>query len=126
MVDLDRIDWQGRTHFFALGATTMRRILVEHARRRESQKRGGGMERVSLDEGLALSKEKSVDVLAVEEALQEFEKTDPRAAKIIELRFFGGLTEVEVAENLGISRRTVQNEWRLAKAWLRKFFAERG
>ena len=104
----------------------MRRILVEHARMRGSLKRGGGMERISLDEGFALSKEKSVDVLAVEEALQLFEKTDPRAAKIIELRFFGGLTEVEVAQNMGVSRRTVQNEWRLAKAWLRKFFSERG
>jgi RNA polymerase sigma-70 factor (ECF subfamily) len=126
MVDLDRIEWRGRTHFYALGATTMRRILVEHARKRDRLKRGRDPERVSLEEGLALSKEKSVDVLAVEEALQELETSDPRAAKVIEMKFFGGMTEVDIAQNLGVSRRTVQNEWRLGKAWLRNFLSDRG
>jgi RNA polymerase sigma-70 factor (ECF subfamily) len=126
MVDLTKIEWQGRTHFYAIGATTMRRILVEQARKRDRKKRGGDPERVSLEDGLALSKEKSVDVLAVEEALQELESNDPRAAKVIEMKFFGGMTEVEIAEKLDVSRRTVQNEWRLAKAWLRKFLSDYG
>ena len=82
---------------------------------------GGDPVRVSLEEGHALSTEKSVDVLAVEEALLELESCDPRAAKVVEMKFYGGMTEVEIAERLGLSRRTVQNEWRMAKAWLRNY-----
>jgi len=119
MVDLDRIEWQGRTHFFAMGALTMRRILVDHARKRASLKRGGDLQRIPLEDRHVFSRERSVDVLAMEEALQGLENEDPRAAEIVSLRFFGGLTEVEVAKKMGLSRRAVQGEWRMAKAWLR-------
>ena len=103
----------------------MRRILVDHARAKLSEKRGGERRRISLEEGMALSRENSADVLAVEDALLELERRDPRAAEVTERKFFGGMTEVEIAESLGVSRRTVQNDWRVAKAWLRKYLSSR-
>lgn len=124
LVNVKEVEWKDRNHFFAIAAKTMRQILVRHAIRRKSLKRGGGFERVSLDEGLALSREKTVDILVMEEGLKELERRDPRSARIVEMRFYGGLKEVEVAEAIGLSRRTVQLEWRHAKAWLRDYLSE--
>jgi len=124
LVNVKDVEWKDRNHFFAIAARTMRQILVRHAVRRKSLKRGGGFERVSLDEGLALSREKTVDILVMEEGLRQLERRDSRSAQIVELRFYGGLTEVDVAEAMGLSRRTVQLEWRHAKAWLRNYLTE--
>jgi len=124
LVNVKDVEWKDRNHFFAIAARTMRQILVHHAIRKKSLKRGGGCERVSLDEGLALSREKTVDILVMEEGLRELERRDSRSAQIVELRFYGGLREVDVAEAMGLSRRTVQQEWRHAKAWLRNYLSE--
>ncbi len=110
----------GRGHFLALAATMMRRILVDHARARNRIKRGGDRVRVVFDEETTLSSSKDGDVLALEEALQELQILDPRQAKIVEMRFFGGMTVPEVAEVLGLSTRTIEGEWKMCRAWLRK------
>ncbi|MCB9524535.1 MAG: sigma-70 family RNA polymerase sigma factor [Myxococcales bacterium] len=110
----------GRSHFFALSAQMMRRVLVDHARGRGRHKRGGDQIRVELDEKLKLSVERDHDVLALDEALQRLAELDPRQAQIVELRFFGGLTVAEVAEVLQVSKRTVEAEWTMIKAWLRR------
>lgn len=123
LVNVKEVDWKDRNHFFAIAAKTMRQILVRHAIRKKSLKRGGELERVSLDEGLALSREKTVDILMMEEGLKTLERRDPRSAQVVELRFYGGLKEVDVAEAMGLSRRTVQLEWRHAKAWLRNYLS---
>jgi RNA polymerase sigma factor (TIGR02999 family) len=120
MVDQTRVEWHGKTHFFAVGAQAMRRILVDHARRRHRVKRGGGRLRITLDESLAISTEKSEDLLALDEALSKLAEVDPRQATIVELRFFGGLSVAEVAEVLGVSKRTVEGEWTMVRAWLRR------
>jgi RNA polymerase sigma factor (TIGR02999 family) len=96
----------------------MRRILVDHARSRQRDKRGGGRARVVLDEEVALSPQKDEDVLALDEALQRLAKLDPRQAKVVELRFFGGMNVEEVAQALGVSKRTVEGDWTFARAWL--------
>ncbi len=113
-----QIDWRDRGHFFAVAARLMRRILVEHARRRAAGKHGGGFERVALDEPLDLSPERSRDLIAVDEALHELAEAEPELGRIVELRFFGGLTHDEMAELTGLSKTTVRRRWRLAKAWL--------
>ena len=120
LVDQTRVDWKGRTHFFAIGAEVMRRVLVDHARRKGRAKRGGGLQQVSLDALPTISAHSEADVLAVHEAIEELAKRDPRQAKIVELRFFGGLTVKEVAEVLGVSQRTVEAEWTMIRAWLRR------
>ncbi|MBX9790965.1 MAG: sigma-70 family RNA polymerase sigma factor [Pirellulales bacterium] len=120
LVDQTRADWQGRTHFFALGAQAMRRILVDHARRKQREKRGGGMHRIALNEELSVSPRRDEDLVELDEALNKLAKIDPRQARIVELRFFGGLTVAEVAEALGVSKRTVENEWTMVRAWLRR------
>jgi RNA polymerase sigma factor (TIGR02999 family) len=119
LVDQTQVDWKGRTHFFALGAQAMRRVLVDHARRKGRLKRGGGLQRADVDVSL-ISARSAADVLAVHEAIQDLEKLDPRQARIVELRFFGGLGVAEVAELLGLSRRTVEAEWTMIRAWLRR------
>jgi RNA polymerase sigma-70 factor (ECF subfamily) len=118
LVDQTRVDWQGRSHFFAVAAQAMRRILVDHARSRQRDKRGGGRARVVLDEAVALSPQKDEDVLALDEALERLAMLDPRQAKVVELRFFGGLSVDEVAEALSVSKRTVEGDWTFARAWL--------
>jgi RNA polymerase sigma-70 factor (ECF subfamily) len=118
LVDQTRVDWQGRSHFFAVAAQAMRRILVDHARSRQREKRGGGRARVMLDDDVALSPQKDEDVLALDEALQRLAKMDPRQAKVVELRFFGGMSVEEVAQALGVSKRTVEGDWTFARAWL--------
>jgi RNA polymerase sigma factor (TIGR02999 family) len=113
--------WESREHFFAICATLMRRILVDHARGRRRDKRGGGAERVTL-EGIAMAaagKDGEVDVLALDEALERLAKFDPQQARIVELKFFSGFGVDEIAEILKISDSTVKRDWRAAKAWLR-------
>ena len=123
LVQQQNVDWRGRTHFFALSAQAMRRILVDHARSRSRSKRGGDQIKVSLDEGKALSAENEADVLALDQALRALAELDPRQAQIVEMRFFGGLRCEDVAHSLGVSKRTVEGEWTMAKAWLRRELA---
>jgi RNA polymerase sigma-70 factor (ECF subfamily) len=120
LADQHRVDWQGRTHVLAIGAKAMRRILVDHAKCKRRGKRGGGRKRIQLDETTALSVDRDEDLLAVDEALEKLAEIDQRQATIVELRFFGGMTVEEVAETLGLSKRTVESEWTLVRAWLRR------
>ncbi len=120
MVGQKQVDWQGKTHFFAIGAKMMRRILVDHARRKLSQKRGGGIRRIELEDDLCVSNRNNEDILAIEEALEKLKELDPRQEQIVELRFYGGLTVAEVAEALGVSKRTVESDWTMLRAWLRR------
>jgi len=118
LVDGKRVHWKNRAHFFAVAAQTMRRILVDLARARQNLKRGGGAQQVSLDEGLVASPERSIDMLSLDEALVRLAALNPRQSQVVELRYFGGLTDEEVAEVIKISPRTVRSDWRLAKVWL--------
>jgi RNA polymerase sigma factor (TIGR02999 family) len=120
LVDQTRVEWKGRTHFFAVAAIAMRRVLVDRARERGAGKRGAWAERITLDEGAAQAEAIDVDVLALHEALERLAALNKRHAKIVELRFFGGLTVEEVAEVMGLSRATIENEWRFARTWLRR------
>jgi RNA polymerase sigma-70 factor, ECF subfamily len=116
LVDQRRVEWRNRTQFFAVAAQMMRRMLVDHARRGQTAKRGGHL--VTLDETLVDPSANAVDVIRVDEALDALAKVDPRQARIVELRFFAGLTLDETAEALGISPITVSREWAVARAWL--------
>jgi len=118
LVDQERVEWRNRAHFFAISARMMRRILVDHARQRRAAKRGGNMPRLSLDQSLGLLERKDLDVVALDEALGNLSKLDPQQARVIELRFFGGLTIEETSEALHISPATVTRDWVTAKAWL--------
>jgi RNA polymerase sigma-70 factor, ECF subfamily len=118
LVDQKRMRWQNRAHFFAIAAQMMRRVLVDHARKRRYAKRGGDQLRVSLAEAEGLSQERAADVVALDEALESLAEIDPQQARVVELRFFGGLTIEETAEVLGLSRDMVNREWATAKAWL--------
>jgi RNA polymerase sigma factor (TIGR02999 family) len=120
LVDLSRVRWQDRTHFFAMSSRLMRRVLVDHARSRRYLKRGGGTVRVTLNPELALATGRGTDLVALDDALTELAKKDPRKSRVVELRFFGGLSVAETAETLGISEETVMRDWRMAKAWLHK------
>lgn len=124
LIDQRKVEWRGKTHFLAIGAQAMRRILVDHARYKHRAKRGGGRVRVQLNEQIALSPEREEDLLALDEALTRLTQVDPRQATIVELRFFGGLNVSEVAEVLGVSKRTVESEWTAVRAWLRRELAE--
>ena len=117
LVDYKRMQWQDRAHFFAVCAQLMRRILVEHARRR-NQRRGGRIRHVSLEHAPGVGSAASKDVLALDEALSELARMDPRKAQVVELRYFGGLSVPETAEALSISVPTVMRDWSSAKAWL--------
>ena len=118
LVEQRSTDWESRGHFFAIAAQMMRRILVDHARNRMRLKRGGGQIPVSLDEGLVFSSECSSQLVELDAALSRLAEIDPRQAKVVELRFFGGLTVEEAAQVLGISPKTVKRDWSVAKAWL--------
>ena len=120
LIDQKKTTWKSKSHFFAIGAKAMRRILVDHARAAKREKRGGAAQRVELHDDIALSPGRDEDVLAVHDALEKLAKLDPRQAKIVELRFFGGLTVDEVAEVLEVSKRTVESDWTMVRAWLRK------
>ena len=116
--DLKLIDWQSRAHFFALCARQMRRILTDQARARRSDKRGGGAQSVSLDAVPVVAPEASADLASVDDALSRLAKVDERKSRVVEMRFFGGLSVEETAEVLRVSPETVARDWRLAKAWL--------
>ena len=118
LTDARRVRWQDRAHFLGLSARLMRRVLVDHARHRGYQKRGGGAQRVTLHEALVMSADPAVDVVALDRALDALAKVDVRKSRIIELRFFGGLSVEETAEVLQVSTDTVKRDWRLAKLWL--------
>jgi RNA polymerase sigma-70 factor, ECF subfamily len=120
LVDLSRVRWQDRTHFFAMSARLMRRVLVDHARSRLYQKRGGGAVRVTLTPDLSLTTSRGTDLVALDDALTALAARDARKSRVVELRFFGGLSVAETAETLGVSEETVIRDWRLAKAWLHK------
>ena len=111
-------DWESRAHFFGVAAHRMRQILVEHARRHKAQKRGGGLENVELNEMLSFSAERGSDLVALDDALNELAAVDPRRSRIIELKYFGGLTTEEISEVVGVSTATVGRELRVAQAWL--------
>jgi RNA polymerase sigma-70 factor, ECF subfamily len=117
LVDIHKVQWQNRAHFFAMSARLMRRILVDSARSRKYQKRGAGAQKVSLDERLMVE-EPGRDIVALDDALNELAKVDDRKSKVVEMRFFGGLSVEETAEALGVSVDTVMRDWKLAKAWL--------
>jgi RNA polymerase sigma factor (TIGR02999 family) len=118
LVDAKGVEWQNRAHFFAVAAKTMRRILVDLARARHNLKCGGGAQRISLDGVLIASPVRGADMLALDEALATLAALNPRQSQVVELRYFGGLTDEEVGEVIKISPRTVRSDWRLAKAWL--------
>jgi RNA polymerase sigma factor (TIGR02999 family) len=126
LVDVDRMTVTSRTHFFAIAARLMRQVLVDHARRKRADKRGGGATVISLDERTpAAAPTASVDVLALDEALEALSSLDPRQSRVVELRFFAGLSIPEVADALGVSTATVEREWAMAKAWLHQRLSAR-
>jgi RNA polymerase sigma factor (TIGR02999 family) len=120
LVDQKNVQWQNRAHFFGIAAQLMRRILVDHARGKKRDKRGGSGVRVSLGEATAVSKGQDLDVVALDEALNRLSKIDEQQGRIVELRFFSGLTVEETAEVLNISTATVKRDWSMARAWLHR------
>lgn len=120
LVEQRHVRWQNRAHFLAVAAQLMRRILVDHARRRQYQKRGGGAIQVTLAEAEALPQERAPDLVALDEALAALAEIDPRRARVVELKFFGGLSIQEAAHVLNVSPTTVERDWTIAKAWLHK------
>jgi len=120
LVDVSRVRWQDRAHFFAMAARLMRRVLVDHARARRYQKRGGNAVRVSLTETEPIAADRRADLVALDDALTALASFDERKGRVVELRFFGGLNVAETAEALAVSVETVARDWRLAKAWLHK------
>jgi RNA polymerase sigma-70 factor, ECF subfamily len=120
LVDVKEVAWHDRAHFLAVAARVMRRILVDHARARHYQKRGGNAARVTFDEGLVVTDERAPDFIALDEALESLARFDERKSRVIEMRFFGGLTVEETATVLKVSPATVMGDWRLAKAWLQR------
>src|SRR5512143_3578200 len=119
LIDQKKVQWQNRAHFFGVAAQLMRRILVDHARSRSRAKRGGGAQMVSLADQRGASEEVA-EVIALDNALKDLSEMDPRKCQIVEMKFFGGLTNEEVAEVLNVTSRTVEREWRKAKAWLHR------
>jgi RNA polymerase sigma factor (TIGR02999 family) len=124
LIDQHSVTWQNRAHFFGIASQMMRRILVNHAVSREAAKRGGFVQKLSLDEAVGWADEREVDLIALDEALNELERLDPRQGRIVELRFFGGLSIEATAEVLNISPATVKREWATARLWLRRQIAK--
>jgi RNA polymerase sigma factor (TIGR02999 family) len=120
MAELKRIDWQGRSHFFAVSAGVMRRILIDRARAAKADKRGKGWDAISLNEAILPSPSRAPELLDLDEALTRLADLDHRQAKIVEMRFFAGMSEEEIGDVIGVSARTVKRDWRIAKAWLFK------
>jgi RNA polymerase sigma factor (TIGR02999 family) len=120
LIDQTRVDWQNRAHFFGVAAQLMRRILVDHARRHQAEKRGGFRQKLTLDEAVDYSQTRDVDLVRLDEALTALAQFDERQSRVVELRFFGGLTIEETAEALAVSPATVKVDWSMAKAWLRR------
>jgi RNA polymerase sigma factor (TIGR02999 family) len=119
LIDQKQVRWQNRAHFFGIAAQVMRRILMDHARKHKADKRGGEADKLPLEEGiLVVSQGKSAELVALDDALNELAEIDPQKAKIVELRYFGGLSIEETAEVMGVSVPTINRQWRMAKAWL--------
>lgn len=125
LFDCQKLNWCDRAHFFAVCAQLMRRVLIDIARATRNQKRGGGATHVALEEALGLGQQVSVDVAALNDALDALAKVDPRKSRVVEFRFFGGLSVEETAEVLKVSKETVARDWRMAKAWLLRELTER-
>ncbi len=124
LVDDTRVEWQNRAHFFGIAARAMRQILVDHARRRAAAKRGGGWQKITLDDSLGLEAPSDVEILDLEAALTRLAEMHERMARIVELRIIGGLKVVEIAHVIGLSRQTVHDDWRVAKMWINRELAE--
>jgi RNA polymerase sigma factor (TIGR02999 family) len=120
LIDQQQVSWQNRAHFFAIAAQMMRRILVDHARGQQADKRGGEAPKLSLDEAMDVAEQQAVDLIALDDALSTLTRLDAQQCRIVELRYFGGLTVEETAEALRISPATVKREWSMAKAWLHR------
>ena len=120
LIDYSRMEWNGRSHFMSVAATAMRRILVDYARGARSQKRGGGLQRVSLDSVELGTEERAELLIVVDDALVRLKEVNARLAQVVECRFFGGLTEEETAEALGVTTRTVERDWAKARGWLHR------
>jgi RNA polymerase sigma factor (TIGR02999 family) len=120
LIDQAQVHWQNRNQFYALAATCMRRVLIDYARMRRRDKRGGGVEHIPLSDAPPLPVEKSVELLALDEALRKLAEQDAQQSRIVEMRYFGGYSVEEVAEILGVSEATVEREWRMARAWLQR------
>lgn len=118
LIDQRSVNWQNRAHFYGVAAQMMRRVLVDYARAHRTEKRGGAAPKLSLDDAIGLSDKKEADLVALDEALTRLAALEPQQSRIVELRFFGGLTVEEVAEVMGISPATIKREWSMAKAWL--------
>lgn len=126
LIDQNQVRWQNRAHFFGVAAQMIRRILVDHARTRHAQKRGGNAQKLSLDEAIGLPERRDLDIVALDDALKLLAELDAQQSKVIELRFFGGLSIEETAEALGISPATVKREWVTARAWLLRQLSRTG
>ena len=120
LVDQRQVTWQNRAHFFGVASQIMRRVLMDYAKSQKREKRGGGAHKTSLDEALVVAEDRASDLIQIDEALARLEELDPRQAKVVELRFFGGLSVEETAEAMGISAPTVKREWAMARAWLHR------
>jgi RNA polymerase sigma-70 factor (ECF subfamily) len=118
LINQHEVNWQNRAQFFGIAAEMMRRILVSHARSRQAAKRGGAAQHITLDEGLAAAPQRDMNLLALDEALTRLEQLDPEKSRMVELRFFSGLSVEETAEVMGVSARTIDRQWQTAKAWL--------
>jgi RNA polymerase sigma-70 factor (ECF subfamily) len=125
LIDQKRVQWQNRAHFFAIAAQMMRRILVDHARALQSSKRGGGALKLSLDDVPEVSEERADELVALDDALKALAELDPKKSRLVELRFFGGLTNEQMSEVLGISTPTITRHWRAAKAWLNRYMTDK-
>jgi RNA polymerase sigma-70 factor, ECF subfamily len=126
LVDQTRANWKSRAHFCSVAAHLMRRILVQHARDHNREKRGGKWEKIYLDETRELGRESAPDITALDDALKDFAQNHPRESEVVELKFFGGLERDEIAQVLNVSSKTVSRDWNFAKAWLRRSLSETG
>lgn len=118
LVDQNEVEWQNRSHFFGVAAQVMRHILVDYARQHISAKRGGDFQKLALDDGSIVSRERAVELVALDEAMQALNEIYPRRSKVVELRYFGGLNNKEASELLNVSEATIERDWRFARAWL--------
>ena len=123
LIDVTRVEWRDRVHFLSTAARAMRRILIDHARERNAVRRGGGQRPVTLDEALVAVDLTTESLVALDDALEELAQLNPRLARVVECRFFGGMTEDETGEALGVTSRTVRNDWVKARGWLRQALA---
>jgi RNA polymerase sigma factor (TIGR02999 family) len=120
LVDQKKVRWQNRAHFYGVAAQVMRRVLLDHAKHRARAKRGGNLKKISLDEGMILSPERATELIALDTALNSLAELDQYKSRIVEMKFFGGLSNEEIAEVENVSSRTIEREWRKAKAWLHR------